>query len=97
MTKHDVLNDSACMKYADLKVNQILAEAIVVFKNDCEVREFVTIGMLREDSYEENGYFSRHDDEIFFYVHSPEELLQLMDYGNGEDFRVTDIIEITGF
>lgn len=41
-----------------------------------------------------NNEMDEDDDDIFFYVSSISELKTLMEWDNGEDFTINDIIEI---
>lgn len=69
----------------ELQGNETYCKCEIVWHDD-ESAEIETIKL--DDGMDED------DDDIFFYVSSIKELKSLMEWENGEDFTINDIIEI---
>lgn len=70
----------------ELQGNETYCKCEIVWHDD-ESEEIVTIKL-------NCGFDESEDDDIFFYVSSIRALKTLMDWDNGEDFTINDIIEI---
>lgn len=71
------------------------ADVVIRFNGESEV-ENQTIRILDESEQDADTESFSNDDEIFFYVQSFDELIELCLKNNGEDFYIVDYNDLFG-